>query len=374
MEFGLSDEQRMLEDSVRGFLGEKLSMERLRKIAEIGGGFDAALWEGLIEQGVVGLLVPERFGGSGLGLLDAAVVAESLGYYAAPAPFPASLVMAPLALVAAGSEAQQAEWLPGIASGEARMSVAFAGGAGQTGDASVQLEGDRISGRLIGALDGGAASHVLIFLPDGRAALVDAHETGVDVDVRRSLDRTRPISGWTVNNAKAVILGAANDARAVAGRVLDAGRVILAADTLGAAQSMFDKALAYSKERVQFNRVIGSFQGVKHTLADLVTMLEPCRAMVWYAAHAQDAAPEEARIMALQAKAHLGEVGREVARLATEVHGGMGFTDLLGLHYWLKRIAFDRQMLGAPERCRQEAAAVQGWLAAKFGPVAAQTS
>src|SRR5215469_15634044 len=109
MEFGLSDEQRMLEDSVRGFLGEKLSMERLRKIAEIGGGFDAALWEGLIEQGVVGLLVPERFGGSGLGLLDAAVVAESLGYYAAPAPFPASLVMA---LVAAGSEAQQAEWLP----------------------------------------------------------------------------------------------------------------------------------------------------------------------------------------------------------------------------------------------------------------------
>jgi len=374
MEFGLSDEQRMLEDSVRGFLGEKLSMERLRKIAEIGGGFDAALWEGLIEQGVVGLLVPERFGGSGLGLLDAAVVAESLGYYAAPAPFPASLVMAPLALVAAGSEAQQAEWLPGIASGEARMSVAFAGGAGQTGDASVQLEGDRISGRLIGALDGGAASHVLIFLPDGRAALVDAHETGVDVDVRRSLDRTRPVSNWTVNNAKAVILGAANDARAVAGRVLDAGRVILAADTLGAAQSMFDKALAYSKERVQFNRVIGSFQGVKHTLADLVTSLEPCRAMVWYAAHAQDAAPEEARIMALQAKAHLGEVGREVARLATEVHGGMGFTDLLGLHYWLKRIAFDRQMLGAPERCRQEAAAVQGWLAAKFGPVAAQTS
>ena len=86
--------------------------------------------------------------------------------------------------------------------------------------------------------------------------------------------------------------------------------------------------------------------------------------MMWYAAHAQDAAPERARIMALQAKAHLGEVGREVARLATEIHGGMGFTDLLGLHYWLKRIAFNRQMLGAPEHCRQEAAAVQGWLAA----------
>jgi len=364
MEFGLSDEQRMLEDSVRRFLGEKLSIERLRKIAEIGTGFDAVLWEGLVEQGIVGLLVPERFGGSGLALLDAAVVAESLGYYAAPVPFPASLVMAPLALMAAGSEAQQAEWLPAIASGEARMSVAFAGGVGQTGDASVQLDGDRISGRLTGALDSGVASHVLLFLPDGRAVLVDAHETGVAIDVRRSLDRTRPVSSCAFNNAKAVILGATNDARAVAARVLDAGRVILAADTLGAAQSMFDKALAYSKERVQFNRVIGSFQGVKHTLADLVTMLEPCRAMVWYAAYAQDASPEEARILALQAKAHLGEVGREVARLATEVHGGIGFTELLGLHYWLKRIAFNRQMLGAHERCRQEAAAVQGWLAA----------
>lgn len=362
MEFGLSNEQRMLENSLRGLLEEKLSLERLRKVAEIGSGFDATLWGGLVEQGIVGLLVPERFGGSGLALLDAAVVAESLGYHVAPVPFPASVVMAPLALMSAGSEAQQAKWLPKIASGEVRISVAFAGGVGQTGDASVQLDGDRISGLLTGALDAGAASHVLVFLPDGRAALVDAHEMGVAIDMRGSLDRTRPVSSYELNDARAIILDAANDARVVAARVVDAGRVVLAADTLGAAQSMFDRALAYSKERVQFNRVIGSFQGVKHTLADLVTMLEPCRALVWYAAHAQDAVPEEARILALQAKAHLGEVGREIARLTTEMHGGMGFTDLLGLHYWFKRVAFNRQMLGAPEHCRQEAAAVQGWL------------
>ena len=105
---------------------------------------------------------------------------------------------------------------------------------------------------------------------------------------------------------------------------------MLAADTLGAAQAMLDQAVAYAKERVQFGRVIGSFQAVKHTLADLATMLEPCRSLVWFAAHAQDALPEEARLAALQAKAHLDDVGREVARLATEVHGGMGFTDLSG--------------------------------------------
>ena len=95
MEFGLSNEQRMLENSLRGLLEEELSIERLRKIAVIGTGFDATLWESLVEQGIVGLLVPERFGGSGLALLDAAVVAESLGYHVAPVPFAASVVMAP---------------------------------------------------------------------------------------------------------------------------------------------------------------------------------------------------------------------------------------------------------------------------------------
>lgn len=125
---------------------------------------------------------------------------------------------------------------------------------------------------------------------------------------------------------------------------------------------MFDKALAYSKERVQFGRIIGSFQAVKHTLADVITVLEPCRSLVWFAAYAQDSLPDEARVAALQAKAHVGDVGHEVARLTTEIHGGMGFTDLLGLHYWFKRIAFNRQLLGAPDHCRHEAAKAQGWL------------
>ena len=155
------------------------------------------------------------------------------------------------------------------------------------------------------------------------------------------------------------MLNAANAPLAAMQRVLDAGRVVLAADTLGAAQHMFDQALAFVKQRSQFNRVIGSFQAVKHQFADMVTMLEPCRAMVWYAAYAQDALPDEARLTALQTKAHLGDVGRDIARMATEAHGGMGFTDLLGLHYWFKRISFNRQMLGSagtlPRRSRAPA-------------------
>lgn len=364
MEFALSDEQRMLESALRGYLAEHIAMDRRRAIAAAGEGHDATLWNEIVAQGISGLLVPERFGGSGLGILDAAVAAESLGYHATPGAFAASLVMAPVALQAAGNEAQQAEWLPAIATGKVRIAVGFAGSIGQTGTSNVTLSGHTLHGRLQGVIDGGGATHVLVSLPDGRAALTAIDAAGVAANLVPSLDRTRPLLDVTFNGATCSLLNAANDPAAARQRLLNAGRIMLAADTLGAAQAMFDQAVAYAKERVQFNRVIGSFQGVKHTLADMVTSLEPCRSLVWYAAHAQDALPDEAQLAALQAKAHVDDVGRDVARLATEVHGGMGFTDLLGLHYWWKRVDTNRQLLGSPEQIRHQAAVVQGWIPA----------
>ena len=361
MEFGLSDEQRMLEESLRGFLGDSVPMERRRALAADGRGYDAALWQGLVAQGLPGLLIPERHGGAGLGVLDAAVAAESLGYHAVPGAYAASLVMAPLAFQASATETQKAEWLPRIARGEVRIAMGFAAAIGQTGAANVTLDGDRLSGRLTGVLDTGGATHVMVYLADGRAALVPVDAAGVTANVVPSLDRTRPMGDVAFEGASAIVLGAANDPIAARTKVLDAGRVMLAADTLGAAQAMFDQATAFAKERMQFDRVIGSFQAVKHTLADIVTALEPCRSLVWYAAYAQDAVPDEARLTALQAKAHLDDTGREVARLSTEVHGGMGFTDLLGLHFWWKRVDANRQLLGTPERLRREAGVVQGW-------------
>lgn len=361
MEFGLSDEQKMLAESLGGFLKTRAPLDTVRIIGAHGTGYDEGLWQGIVEQGVAGLIVPEEHGGLGLKILDAAVVAETLGYGAAPVPFAASLVMAPLAFIDAANKAQQAEWLPRIAVGEVRIGMAFAGWSGQSGKAQLALDGDRLTGGVQGALDAGAATHLLVVLPDGRMALAGTKDAGVTATMRKSLDPTRPVTDLTFDKARVTLLDAANDPRAAATTVLDVGRIMLAADTLGAGQCMIDKAVAYAKERVQFGRVIASFQGVKHTLADLVTDFEPCRSLVWYAAHAQDAVPDDARLTALQAKAHLGDVGRDVARLTTEVHGGMGFTDLMGLHYWFKRISFDRQMLGAPERCREEAAVLQGW-------------
>jgi alkylation response protein AidB-like acyl-CoA dehydrogenase len=363
MEFALSHEQTLLGESVRSFLRDRCPIETVRAHAATGTGCEEGLWRGLLDLGVQGLLVPERHGGTGLGLLEAAVVAQALGGAAAPVPFLCSVAMAPLALLRSGSAAQQDRWLPRIAGGEARIAMGFVGYVGERGGAALSLDRDRLSGAAEAVLDAGAPTHFLVYLPDGRAAILGAGDAGVSVTLRRTLDGTRPLADVAFDGAEAEVLDAAADPRAAALQVLDAGRVVLAADTLGAAQAMLDRAVAWAKQRVQFGRVIGSFQGVKYMCADMATMLEPCHAFVWHAAYAQDTRSEEARLMACHAKAHLDEVGREVARMATEVHGGMGFTDLSGLHYWLKRIGFNRQVLGGPERCREEAAALQGWTA-----------
>jgi alkylation response protein AidB-like acyl-CoA dehydrogenase len=208
-----------------------------------------------------------------------------------------------------------------------------------------------------------------MFVPGGLAAglLVVADRTGALHLVRGdapgiaraflpSIDETRRLAEIAFADTPAEPLPA-NDGLA---RLRDAAWVILAADTLGAAQVMLDKAVAYAKERRQFGRVIGSFQAVKHLCAEMAAELEPARALVWYAAYAFDHAPEEASVMAAHAKAHTSEIGRFIARTSTEVHGGIGMTDLLGLHYWFKRIGVNRQLLGGPERVRELAARAQG--------------
>ena len=361
MDMGLNEEQLMFEAALRRYLNEALPVDALRRFIESGLGFEPTLWQGLVDLGVPGLMVPQDCGGSGLGMIEAAIAAEQMGAAAAPAPFIGSVVMATQALLHSGSAAQRKEWLPRIAMGQARIAVGFASAlSGQTGTASVSLKRGRLSGRIDAMLEADGASHFLLYLADGRGALVEA--SSARVEPHASVDGARRILSVVLEGAHAQTLAAKpSDARRIATKVLDAGRLALACDTLGASQTMLDRSVAYAKEREQFGRPIGSFQGVKYMCADMVTQLEPCRALVWHAAFLHDAGSGDARVAALQAKAHVSDVAREVSRMAIEVHGGVGFTDLLGLPYWFRRIAFNRQMLGNPERCRHEAAQVQGW-------------
>lgn len=352
MDFGLSSEQTLLQDSVNRFLSDQYPLDEVRKIAT-GETSDAAMWQGLAELGIPGILVPEAAGGVGLGYLDAAVVAESLGYHAAPVPFVSSAVIAPTVLNGAGGhEALLGE----IASGETRVGVAFGEAIGARLDAGITAGDGTISGKSLFVLDADANQY-LVTTASKAIYLVSADASGVERETLNTVDRTRSTAELRFDNAPATLV---SDEEAVFVKALDAGRVALAADTLGAAQCMLDQSVAYAKERSQFNRVIASFQAVKHMCAEMAAGLEPCRPMIWYAGHALDEVPEEERMLACHAKAHLSEVGYHVSRTSTEVHGGMGFTDLVGLHYWFKRIGFNRQLLGSPEMCREEAAQIQG--------------
>ncbi|MGB3810326.1 MAG: acyl-CoA dehydrogenase family protein [Parvibaculum sp.] len=363
MEFGLSEDQRLMQDSVGRTLEKVSTLDRVRKVADAQEAKPQDIWQALVELGVPGMLIGEEHGGMGLKLLDAALVAEALGRHVAPAPFVASAVMAPIALKGSGSAAQQEAWLPKLAGGEIVAGLAIserAAGAREGG--GVTASGGKLSGKSLFVVDFGAADIFIVADKTGGLHVVKADAKGLTRTQLTTIDLTRSIGELGFDNVEAEAL-VSGDAKATLQRVLDAGRIMLAADTLGAGWMMIDKAVEYAKERKQFGRVIGSFQAVKHMCAEMAAELEPGRSLVWYAAHAFDEIPAEASLMAIHAKSHLTEVGRFVARTATEVHGGMGFTDLLGLHFWFKRIGLDRQLLGSPERVRHEAAVLQGWAA-----------
>ena len=349
MDFGLSEEQTLFQDTLNNFLGDQVGLERVRRIASEEESANT-VWAELAELGVSALLVPEDHGGVGLEPLDAAIAAECLGHHATPSPFLGSAVMGPTALSLAGG---QGERLGRLAAGELRIGAAFGEAIAARAEAGVSAAGGRLNGRALYALDYGADEYLVA---DASRSLHLVATGDLEHRPLATVDKTRSTGELVFKSSPAILV---SDDPAHFQAVLDAGRVMLAADTLGAAQNMLDQAVAYAKEREQFNRPIGSFQAVKHMCAEMAAQLEPCRAMVWYASHALGEVPEEANLNACHAKAHLAEVGTFVARTATEVHGGMGFTELLGLHYWFKRIGFNRQALGAPELVREEAARAQ---------------
>jgi alkylation response protein AidB-like acyl-CoA dehydrogenase len=359
MDFGLSQDQRMMQASLAGALERASPLGRVRTFADEGEGLAADVWRTLVELGVPGILVPEDHGGLGLTLLDAALIAETLGAHVAPVPFLGTAVLAPLAILGAGAAAQKDAWLPKLATGEILAGVAVSEAiAGARDGAGVSASGGALTGVALFVIDSARADLFVVADRAGGLHLVHADAPGLARTELATIDRTRRLGELRFDDAPAEPLGADRAGQTLA-RLRDAAWTILAADMLGASGAMLAKAVDYAKERRQFGRLIGSFQAVKHLCAEMAAELEPCRSLVWYAAHAFDAIPAEAPLTAAHAKAHLSEVSRFVARTATEVHGGMGFTDLLGLHYWFKRVGLDRQLLGGPERVRRTAAQIQ---------------
>jgi alkylation response protein AidB-like acyl-CoA dehydrogenase len=359
MDFGLSEEQEMLQETIRGFAQNECPTTRLRELFDEGSGYDPALWSALAEMGVTGLIVPEVHGGAGMELLDLALVAEVLGEAALPGPF-LGHSLAILGIRLLGSEAQQASLLPALAKGDEIATVALQesdlGWAPR--DWTVKADGNRISGVKTIVTHANLADRMLVGLMGGGLAWVDARADGVEIEDLNGIDRTRPLAKVTFSGAPAELLGGG---AGQSEQLTNTAAVLLAADAFGAASKLIDLDVEYSRSRVQFGRPIGQFQAIKHTIARIATDLEPSRALWWFAAYALDHLPEEAARASSLAKAHIVERATTVARESVELHGGYGFTWECEVQIWFKRIMFDRSFLGTPEQHRERCAEFAGW-------------
>ena len=221
------------------------------------------------------------------------------------------------------------------------------------------FKNNTVSGKSIFVLDVENSTHLLIADEAGQIGVININDKNIKLTELTTVDKTRTYFEIQFEKALVDILEETKSNINAVTRSIDAGRIVLAADSLGASEALLTKAVEYSKERKQFGRAIGSFQAIKHMCAEMAADLEPCYSLVWHAAHCFDNIPDESRLMSCHAKSHVSDVSKVIAKKATEVHGGMGFTDLMGIHYWFKRIGVNRQNLGSPETIREEAAKIQ---------------
>ena len=359
MDFALSEDQQLLQQTVQGFLERECPAARVRELYDADEPGETALWREAAELGLAGLAIPEAHGGAGFELLELALVSEVLGEGAAPLPF-LGHSLAALAVLGAGSPQQRETWLPRLASGAVLASVAL----GESADAwepdrwTVECSEERLTGVKRYVTGASGADLLVVGLAGGELALLEPGAPGCSLEPLDTLDRTRRLSGLRLEGAPAERLP---EGVAFAPRLRDAGLVLLAADAFGSAWSLLRKTIDYLGTREQFGTRITQFQAVKHELANLATELEPARGLYWFSAHAFDHVPDEAERSAALAKAHVTDRSLDVARRAVELHGGIGFTWECDAHIWLKRTMFDRSYLGGPDSHRDRCARLAGW-------------
>jgi alkylation response protein AidB-like acyl-CoA dehydrogenase len=372
VDFGLSEEQELLQQSAREFLARECPPELVREVAKSDDGYPRALYAQMAELGWTGLIVPETYGGSGLGLLELALLVEEMGRAVLPGPFFSSAILSTLAILYGGSSAQKKAWLPKLAAGEALASLALLEASdcvsahGVKARARKTRGGYRLSGSKMFVTDAHVSDLVIAaFRTGGKGEdgitlfLVPRDTPGVTVKPLESLDLTRrptEVEFSDVELPASSVVGAEGGGWKTLARVLDAAAVLLAADSLGGAEKALEMAVEYSKVREQFGRPIGSFQAVKHIAAEMVSEIEPSRSLVWYAAYAQDALPREAGKAASMAKARLSEVYARTANRAVQIHGGIGFTWEHDMHLWFKRAKWNELAFGDPAYHRERVA------------------
>jgi alkylation response protein AidB-like acyl-CoA dehydrogenase len=367
--FAPSDEQRELRRIVRSFVDAKGSQSEVRRLMETPEGYEPAVWRQMADQlGLLGLAIPEEFGGQGFTFAEVGIVMEEMGRALLPGPYFASVVLAANTLLHSGDEEAEYRYLPGIASGRTIATLAVTEDSGRWDSDGIQTRACRSGDRWM--LDGGKT-----YVLDGHIAdliLVAARtETGLSLfavdDVgaleRRTLstlDKTRRQARIQFSSTTATLIGRDGAAWPTLERVLAFGSAALAAEQVGGAQRCLDMAVEYAKVRRQFGKPIGSFQAIRHKCADVLLDVECARGAANYALHAAAGLTENFPSAAALAKAYCSDVYTHAAAVNIQIHGGIGFTWEHPAHLYFKRAKSSGHLLG-------DAAFQRGLLADQIG-------
>lgn len=353
MHFAFTDEQGMIAETAKTFFAENATSERTRT-AMADTGVDKLLWQTFAaELGLAGVAIPEVLGGVGLGMVELAILAEEAGRHTAALPLLASLALAAPAILAGGSDEQKAHLLPRLASGELIASFAAVNSDGTPG----AMFSD---GTLTGAalhVPHGASADLFVVATNNGVAIIERGAPGLGITPLTSMDQTRPYARLDFGGVAAEALA---NPREAANAAFTTGWLAIAADALGGAQACLDRTVAYAQERIQFGRAIGSFQAVKHRLADMMVAIEQARSAVYWAACAIDEGSDEAAFAVHAAKAFACDTYSHCAGEMIQLHGGIGFTWEHDAHLYFKRARSNASLLGTPDWHREQVAGLAG--------------
>jgi alkylation response protein AidB-like acyl-CoA dehydrogenase len=347
MNFDFSDDQKQLRDEARKFLTEKCPPKAVRAVLDGKTDYDRDLWKGLAEMGFLGVAIPEAFGGAGAGHLELCVLAEEMGRALAPVPFSSTVYLAAEALMIAGSDAQKQKWLPKIASGDAIGTLALFEGPGNPSPKAIKLTAanNTLNGVKKPVPDGAIADFAIVAARNGSSGresdialyLVDLKAGGVEAKVLTGIDPTRQQAELTFRNCKAEPLGAAGEGWSILTRVLDRAAVLVAFEQVGGSDRALEMGRDYALDRIAFGRPIGSFQAVKHMLADMYVSATLARSNCYYGAWALSTDAGELPEAAAAARVSATQAFQHCSKNNIQVHGGMGFTWEFDCHMYYRR-------------------------------------
>jgi alkylation response protein AidB-like acyl-CoA dehydrogenase len=347
MNFDFSDEQKQMRDEARKYLAEQCPPKAVREVLDGKAPYDKALWKGLAEMGFLGVAIPEQFGGAGAGHLELCVIAEEMGRALAPVPFSSTVYLAAEAIMIAGSDAQKQKWLPKIASGDAIGTLALFEGKGNPSPKAVKLtaNGGVLNGVKKPVADGAIADFAVVAARTGSSGresdislfIVDLKAGGVEVKSLTNIDLTRGQAEFTFKDCKAEPLGATGEGWGVVTQVLDRAAVLTAFEQVGGADRALEMGRDYALDRIAFGRPIGSFQAVKHMLADMYVSATLARSNCYYGAWALSTNAGELPEAAAAARISATQAFQHCAKNNIQVHGGMGFTWEFDCHMYYRR-------------------------------------